>query len=195
MKLQLERSLSVGIDKNDIIAITVSKVETDLIGKQAENDTKITAIKKNITQLGKTLEQTIEARFDKKHGPDLDKASKALKALGLDVTPSINVHICNDHVCVDINMVRQYGFNRSYNAEFTTAEAKAIDKIDIETDRLKRYQSYGVELRKRLSQISTLERQARASLAIASLKKSGDTEILKGISGICGLPKLPAPPK
>ena len=189
----------IKIDKDDLIAIRVSEVETGLLQAQAETDTEIRKADKANKDADKALTKAVEKRMETKYGSDADKAMKALKTLGVtNVAKILNVSRDDEgnraKVSVGVKTVSGYGgsLTADHKVSYDADEKSQVKAIEKRNEHLRSLRERAVEIRKRLSQLSSLERQAKAAMAKNALKQSREgRELLDQVSRIPGLPELP----
>jgi len=191
-----EISAEIGIDKDDVVAIKVAQIETQLIQAQHEAEQKRRDLKAKIKSANAKFEAALQAQADRTFDPS--EAVKALKALGIKVNSSVNIQFDDKKSQLDVCLTLtkegvMYGssFSSQKSVKVNRDVIGAKAKLDGLTDELEEVQVKLVDIRKRLSQISTLERQAKAAIATAAIKGTdkGDA-LLKALDSIPGLPSL-----
>jgi hypothetical protein len=190
----------VGIDKDDLVAIKVARVETHLIKQQAEQDTLLRDLKKRLKTVRETLDKKVEEAGKTVYDPT--EAVKALKALGIKVEADVTARALTNDKKLEVQVSLKkpdssYGGGLSASKKVAIPKAvktaqEAVEKVEAEIEEV---QVKLVDIRKRLSQIGTLERQAKAHLALEVLKGSEEGRaLIKAIEETEGLPDVPGLP-
>ena len=189
-------SSNIGVDKDDLIAIKVAAVETELINRQAQTEQDLRELKKELKQHHEKAEalaeSTAEAAFDAQTAVD------ALKAIGIVVKASICSKFDMDKCTLKAELVLRSGEGYHGNSMSSSKELKPpatlkklCDKIQETMVEIDEVQTRMIDIRKRLSQIGTLERQAKAAMAQNILQGSKEGRaLLATLNEVEGLPEV-----
>ena len=172
----VSNNVNLDIDKNDILAIAVSRAEAGLIAKVENLATQAKDIDKLIEELEAKAIYNIPAEF-KAH---TSNAIASLKAYGIPTATAKNEISRNCRILVaSLTSQGGYGRNEIARKEFTFAEldvAELDDSIIKREEESKALKLEALETRKKLSNISTLERAVRGRLAEARLRELDNGE-------------------
>ena len=159
----------VGIDKSDLVAVQVAQIETELIGQQHETEAELRKLKKELAEVKKTKKAEVNALAE---AVDTTEAVAAMKALGFSVTAKATAKLEEGTITVRVDITQGSGYNRSCLSSDKTVKIpksvkKAQERIAQLTEEIEETQVNLIDLRKKLSQIGTVERQAKANCALA----------------------------
>lgn len=176
---------NIGLDKNDVIAIAVSKCETVMNQKIVSLDKSIKDAEKRIKDNDKKLRTAISAiaeKHTKKAAADFIKAGKTFgKSLTTDTTWDFRHRCHDDQKEISVTLcIRDPRDTNGYNDTFSLSDVVPLTKKEqdlqelIQKDRelITATKEEIVQWRRRLSKIDSLERQYRAKFAEASLSQS-----------------------
>lgn len=189
-------SSEIGIDKDDLVAIKVAKVETDLINMQAQEDQNLRALKKTLKSQHSKFEDALDAAAK---SVDQTAVISTLKAIGITVKCSSSATFDEKENKIDITVrVTQPsdGYSQSTFSSCKTLKAPATvvnanNSVTDTTCKIEETQVRLVDIRKRLSQIGTLERQAKAAMAMQILEGSDEGRaLLATLDDVKGLPEI-----
>ena len=190
-------SSDIGIDKDDLVAIKVAKVETDLINLQAEEDQNLRTLKKTLKDQHSKFEDALEATANK--NVDAAAAVAALGQIGIVAKSSVGAQFNEKDSEIEITVrvtqpsdgYSQSTFSSSKTIKAPTAVVKANNAIEDTVLAIEETQMRLVDVRKRLSQIGTLERQAKAAMALKILEGSEEGKaLLATLDDVKGLPEI-----
>lgn len=192
-------SIGIEVTNTELVAIKVAAIERELLTQQAQHEGTIRDLKKEEKILCDSFDKEVialgNATFDPK------PAVEGLASLGIKVEADVVAQYNPDkkNIMVTLN-VRES--SRSWGNALSSARVLALSeslqdklaKIESIRAKLVEAQTALMDVRKKLSQISTLERQSRAALALNTLSKTEEGRALvKEMENIPGLPGLPAP--
>jgi len=197
---------SVGIDKEDVLAIAVAKRESDLETARAEADEAIKSMSEELQELNQKIVKSGQDVAKKHSTTAIDAAMTALtkagfKNLSKEVTSSLDEPTQGSaRVLVEVVIKQKENY---YSRDSLTSKVKkplpaALKKLLKERDRLtddligaKRVLT---TINKEQGKIALLERRARAQMAVASLNKSKEGKALLTQLNTVTVSKLPALP-
>lgn len=199
---------NIQIRTEDLVAIKVAAFEHDLLTEQAQLEANIRDLKKDIVATEKSLRSEVDglgaASFDPKDAiAELAKLGIKVKAvITADIHAESEVNGSRDKSVYCTLSIRkdESGYCSSWDSvkKIPLTEGIKSKQITIEADKAKLgdEQTKLVDVRRKLSQISTIERQARSRIAQDTLgKMDGGAALLASLGDIKGLPALPAPKK
>ena len=176
----VSNNVNLDIDKNDILAIAVSRAEAGLIAKVENLATQAKDIDKLIALLTKELEAKAIYNIPAEFKAHTSNAIASLKAYGIPAATAKNEISRNCRILVaSLTSQGGYGRNEIARKEFTFAEldvAELDDSIIKREEESKALKLEALETRKKLSNISTLERAVRGRLAEARLRELDNGE-------------------
>lgn len=199
-KIVTKVSSDIGIEKDDLVAIKVAAVETQLMEQQAEDEKKLRDLKKRLKQEKEEFEDALEAAG--KCIFEVQPVLKALKDIGIPAEARTSASIGypdNTEINVILNLFRTDSEGNSVGPPLTTNKKVAIPhlvktlrlQIEQTTEEIEDTQRHLLEVRKRLSQIGTLERQAKAAMAYSILQASEEGRaLLDAVNQVKGLPEI-----
>jgi hypothetical protein len=187
------------ISKDDLIAIAVARREQELLLKKKTLNGEIKALKSNKKEAEEAFQANCVETVKDKFRANVNPIVNNLIVLGQKVkvkwtvTTSVGKPAHYHNAENDIQYVIKFEpENGGYNSrvfeikgsfDFSEDQNEAKELIDIIDSKLKDKQAESVEVRKNLSQLATVERQAKAALAIKVLNNSdGGKELLETIS-------------
>ena len=173
----VSNNVNLDIDKNDILAIAVSRAEAGLITKVENLATQAKDIDKLIALLTKELEAKAIYNIPAEFKAHTSNAIASLKAYGIPTATAKNEVSRNCRILVA--SLTSQGGNEIARKEFTFAEldvAELDDSIIKREEESKALKLEALETRKKLSNISTLERAVRGRLAEARLRELDNGE-------------------
>lgn len=181
------------IGKDDLIAVTVSREEQRLLKSQADVDSQVRRLNKDQKDGGKALTKIRQALVDGATSKDVKALEKVMKAAGFkDV--EVKVSLGNDKdgkIEFDLAIKRDYHHSLSTPGTVKiSAEMKKLQtEIEQRTEQVSALQTEAVEIRKRISQLGSVERAAKAQFAeqLLSQTKEGRA-FLDSVEGIKSLP-------
>jgi hypothetical protein len=186
-------NINLKIENNDLVAIKVAKVETDLLNQQETLLAKMNEVKKDLTKTTKELEKAAQALAEAHFAP-VREAVKVMK----DVFPATVKVACefrNDKkklsaVC-RLDQGNYNNITKETEIEINGDVLALIKKTEDLNDALTKVSEELIKIKRGLGMISTLERQARAKLATETLSRTEEGQkILSSLDQIAGLPKL-----
>jgi hypothetical protein len=176
----VSNNVNLDIDKNDILAIAVSRAEAGLIAKVENLATQAKDIDKLIALLTKELEAKAIYNIPAEFKAHASNAIASLKAYGIPTAAAKNEVSRNCRILVaSLTSQGGYGRNEIARKEFTFDEldvAELDDSIIKREEESKALKLEALETRKKLSNISTLERAVRGRLAEARLRELDNGE-------------------
>ena len=179
---ELTSTAIVNIDKNDLLAITVSRAEIHI---KTESAKAIKAIKESETHITKAKDALVLSV--KQHGTsttstNLAELAEALHRLGSTQEPKTEVdyNLDKELIIITTNLGHD-AYSKTLaklTIPFTDEMVKAKQDIKEAETQLSTLRDIAIEWRKKLADIPTLERQARARLAEATLRSSEEGQAL-----------------
>lgn len=186
------------VTKEDMAAIQVSRIETELIALRNSTDKQIETTEREIDRLAKKLTADTEKRAKATWSAKMEPVRKALLTVGLktEVSVAVSLHVITDKPHMSVYAYVWYGNSKigpSVNMPLNKAERSLITVRKKEEAVLKSLRQKAVDVRRHLSQIPVYERQAHAATAKSVLEKTP-----AGRAMLASLPKvsplgLPAP--
>jgi len=173
--------LGVSVDKEDVLAIAVSKHESDLLAQEDKLQAEYRILAKEKKDLEKSLDKGTKAFLEASLGGDLKLACTALeKATMGSFSHSVSLTKVDleDGVARFQSQIRsnsgRYGETLSASGEVDLpgdllGKAHSINDL---TDRLRENAEARIQVKKELGRIGTVERQAKAHIAIQSLSST-----------------------
>ena len=189
------------VTKEDLVAIHVSKQEEKLNNRKHKLDAQIRELTKKHKDLIKKTRDSSEKRVKREWGPKVRKFVSACAAFDKQIKADVHSELSipadgkKSEVSAFLNITGLGGYGRNISirlkAEPTDEEHKLVaeaKKIDKKVDVL---QDESMDVRRKLGQIPTYERQARAKVAEAALSRSSEGRaFVREIGDIKGLPEL-----
>lgn len=179
----IANSVHLDIDKNDIIAIAVSRAEAGLIAKVESLTGQAKAVDKQIATLTKDLEAKAICNIPSEFKVHTNNAILSLKAYGM-TTAAVKYEVLRNNRMLVVSLTHQggYGRNEIVRKEFAFYELGVSELDDYIVKQLEDSNALkleALETRKKLSNINTLERAVRGRLAEAKLREldNGETVI------------------
>jgi hypothetical protein len=169
------------INKEDLVAIAVSRHEQHLLAEKDRFSKKITKAQKEGKKLAKDLKSKVEQHVESATSERVEALKEALKDFNAHVTVSHAIHDEKIEYSITINSCRNNNYNNNYNQVGlckTKSFKKPADVVDLEekiqenTDLAESLSEKSLEVRRELSRLATKERQARALLAQRVLEKT-----------------------
>jgi hypothetical protein len=196
----------VEITRDDIIAIGVAEEEKRLMLEVADCQKQVKALEKKHNDISKKLGDSLSKMAEDRFKKESTAAEKALKGLGFsdfkiktDASPASRDKR-ETHVYLVVTIGSAGGQRRYGSSEFMSHEvevrrtseqkkmAKEMDQIKTQIDKI---MDQGIESKTKLTQLPTMERQAKAALAKSILEQSREgRELISSISGMQSLPAL-----
>ena len=178
----VSNNVNLDIDKNDILAIAVSRAEAGLIAKVES----LTAQAKDLDKIITLLTQELEAKATAEFKAHTSNAILSLKAYGITtVTAKNEVSRYCKTLIASLTQQGNYGRNEIARKEFTFDElgvSELNDSITKKEEESKALKTEALETRKKLSNISTLERAVRGRLAEARLREmDGGESVIQAV--------------
>ena len=181
---KLTSTAIVNIDKNDLLAITVSRAEIHIKTESAKATKAIKESEAHITKTRDALALSVKQHGTSTTSTNLVELAKALKLLGSTQEPKTEVdyNLDKELIIITTNLGRDsYNNNQTLarlTIPFTDEMVKAKQDIKEAETQLSTLRDVAIEWRKKLADIPTLERQARARLAEATLRSSEEGQAL-----------------
>ena len=181
------------LGKDDLIAVTVSREEQRLLKSQADVDSQIRRLNKDQKDGGKALTKIRQALVDGATSKDVKALEKVLKAAGFkDVEIVVSLgQDKNGQIEFDLAIKRDYHHKLSQPGSVKiSAEMKKFQaEIEKRTEQVSALQTEAVEIRKRISQLGSVERAAKARFAEQLLGQTKEGRaFLDSVEGIQSLP-------
>ncbi len=170
----ITNNVNLDIDKNDILAIAVSRAEAGLIAKVESLTTQAKDADKAIALLTKELEAKAIYNIPSEFKAHTNNALTSLKAYGMQSIAAKNEVSRNLKVLIaSLTNQGSYGRNEIARREFTFEEL-GVAELDAAITRReedsKSLKLEALENRKKLSNMNTLERAVRGRLAETRLR-------------------------
>jgi hypothetical protein len=164
---------SLEVTKDDLIAVAVSRKETKLLAEKAQHEGEIKTLDQEMSAKRKDLDKAVKPACEAKWGDLIKKANDALKALGLDRDIELCPYLREEEGKLVISTRVSYGCNSNLLTAPAPANIKALH-AEIKGLEKKRETVYDklVTVRKNLSLLPTMERQARAKWAASVISQS-----------------------
>jgi hypothetical protein len=179
---------SVAIDKDDLVSVQVARVETKLIQDQHETESVLRELKKKFSAAESNLNKAVDAVKD---DFDISALTRAMESLGFTNEVNIGAAIKDDNVIVSISIENFYSRPVTHKVEFNDRIRRCLDEIGKIKEEIEGVQVKLINIRKRLSQIGMVERQAKARLAVATMQNSEvGRALLEQLDGVVGLPEI-----
>lgn len=177
----VNKNIDLGIDKNDVLAIAVSRAEAGLIQTVENYAASAKETDKEIAQKLKELEKACEANLPDEIASLAKTIPSQLYKFGV---PQVSIPKMLDRhektYSLKLTCKTSYGgSNLLGTVSFTFAELKVTEldeEITALEEKSKELKMKSLESRKRLSNISTLERAVRGRLAEARLREMENGE-------------------
>ena len=182
----VSNNVNLDIDKNDILAIAVSRAEAGLIAKVESLTTQAKDLDKIITLLTQELEAKATYNIPTEFKAHTSNAILSLKAYGISTVAAKNEvsRYCKTLIA-SLTQQGNYGRNEIARKEFTFDElgvSELNDSITKKEEESKALKTEALETRKKLSNISTLERAVRGRLAEARLREmDGGESVIQAV--------------
>jgi len=191
-------STNIQVRTEDLVAIQVAEFEHKLLTRQVELEANIRDIKKSIKTIEDSINVEVKAIGEKTF--DTKPLVAELVKVGMKAKAKVEAALNEDHISVRLVISKEDGYGGSFDSVKKVPVPKdmkaSLNKVQSEKEALTTEQSNLVDVRRQLSQISTIERQARSSIAKNTLSKmEGGDDLLASMGNIPGLPQLPAPKK
>ena len=199
---------SVGIDKEDVLAIAIAKRESDLETAYAEANAAVKAMSEDLITLNGKITATAAAMAKTYDQSRIGAAVNALAAIGIKpVTPTVTSELSVDdtksaHVTLTITLEyakadRRYGrdtFVTTITKPLTSELKKLLKERRKLVDDVMSAKRTLITITQEQGKLGLLERRARAQMAVASLQKTDQgRELLKELNNVT-VSKLPALP-
>ena len=178
-------NVNFDIDKNDILAIAVSRAEAGLIAKVESLTTQAKDTDKAIALLTKELEAKAFYNIPSEFKDHTNNAITSLKAYGISTVATKNeISRPSKTLIVSLSQQGSYGRNEIARKEFTFEEL-GVAELDAAITRReedsKSLKLEALENRKKLSNMSMLERAVRGRLAEARLREMGGESVIEAV--------------
>lgn len=182
----VSNNVNLDIDKNDILAIAVSRAEAGLIAKVESLTAQAKDLDKIITLLTQELEAKATYNIPAEFKAHTSNAILSLKAYGISTVAAKNEISRNSKILVaSLTQQGNYGRNEIARKEFTFDElgvSELNDSITKKEEESKALKLEALETRKKLSNISTLERAVRGRLAESRLREmDGGESVIQAV--------------
>ena len=177
----VNKNIDLGIDKNDVLAIAVSRAEAGLIQTVESYAASAKETDKEIAQKLKELEKACEANLPDEIASLAKTIPSQLHKFGVPQATICRVFDRHEKTySLKLTCKTSYGGSNSLGTvSFTFAELKVAEldeEITALEEKSKELKMKSLESRKRLSNISTLERAVRGRLAEARLREMENGE-------------------
>ncbi len=185
----------IKIDSESVVAIKVAEFESNLLNQQAAIEGALRDLKVVQEKAHKAFESELDTIGTMAF--DVTTAVNALKALGMnDIQSQVQAEWIKAerevHVSLELRQ-RCEVLRVSKNVPINGRLAELYEEIERVEKEMVIKMGEMSDVRRRLSQISTIERQARASLAVNALNRTAEGRELLAEIKVQGLPSLPAP--
>jgi len=177
------------VDKNDVLAVAISKAERFMQTHLAEAHKEIKRLERSIKDHSDNLTKYVGSLADKLAKPGIAKLEAAKEACGskAKVDSSCEMDVAKRTFKVNITFKNDgWGANTfgQLKGDFDSAATELAESLDKNGKLLAEAREAAVDWRRKLSQIPTLERQYRARLAEAALSKTEEgQQLLDALSG------------
>ena len=177
-------NVNCDISKEDLVAIAVSKHEQALIQQKELLEKEVIEIEETRAALTKARDKHILTIVQSRFNQPLKALLLNLKAIGFQsATTNLEAalqevkdkHVINASIHIfqeNTNSYSRASMSRIEQIDLDDKTNEFIEQLQILTDKLERTRIEAVKIRKDLSKISTMERQARATLAMNVLQQS-----------------------
>jgi hypothetical protein len=180
-------NVNFDIDKNDILAIAVSRAEAGLIAKVESLTAQAKDTDKAIALLIKELEAKAIYNIPDQFKDHTNDAITSLKAYGIQ-TVAVNYEISRPYKTLSAVLSQQgsysHGRDKIARKEFTFEEL-GVTELDAAITRReedsKSLKLEALENRKKLSNMSMLERAVRGRLAETRLREMGGESVIEAV--------------
>jgi len=178
-------NVNFDIDKNDILAIAVSRAEAGLIAKVESLTEQAKDTDKAIALLTKELEAKAFYNVPDQFKDHTNDAITSLKAYGIS-TVAVNYEVSRPYKTLSAVLSQQgsYGRDKIARKEFTFEELGVTDldaAITRREEDSKSLKLEALENRKKLSNMSMLERAVRGRLAETRLREMGGESVIEAV--------------
>jgi hypothetical protein len=178
-------NVNFDIDKNDILAIAVSRAEAGLIAKVESLTEQAKDTDKAIALLIKELEARAFYNVPDQFKDHTNDAITSLKAYGIS-TVAVNYEVSRPYKTLSAVLSQQgsYGRDKIARKEFTFEELGVTDldaAITRREEDSKSLKLEALENRKKLSNMSMLERAVRGRLAETRLREMGGESVIEAV--------------
>lgn len=172
----ITNNVNLDIDKNDVLAIAVSRAEAGLIAKVEELTAKAKDMDKSIALFTKELEAKAAHNIPTEFKTHTNSAITSLKAYGVaSIAAKNEISRASKTLTASLTYQSGYGGRSSLASKEFTFEELGVSGINDEIIRMeeesKELKVQALETRKRLGNINTLERAVRGKLAEARLRE------------------------
>ncbi len=190
------------VTKDDLIAIQVSNIERQLMERQLAIDAQMKQLKLDIKNGRKAFKKAVEDRGKEKYDEDIKTLAKVLAKLGFNsletvLKASVDWDGKKTHMTVGAEDSKNHYNNSTtvlHTSKFTAAEKQVDEDLEAKEKEYEELQEAAIDIRKKLAQIGTLERQSKAAFARSVLEQSAKgRELIERVGKIPGLPELPDP--
>jgi hypothetical protein len=182
-------TLDMGLDKNDVLAIAVSRAELQLQKLLKDETDTAKLYDQQATKIKERIKLEAEGSARDSYNHKVVNLRSALKAFSSSHTVGFDVKIrfpdqhClgEKYTLVTITATGGRYDNMSVVNEqvpFTEEHEELYKQYEAEIKKASEHKAVAVEIRRKLGNISTIERQMRARLAEAHLRQSADGEVL-----------------
>lgn len=178
----ITNDINLDIDKNDVLAIAVSRAEAGLI-QTVDNLTAQSKEKdKQVQAKRKELEETCHKNIPGELAQAIQTAKTSLKTLGINtIADSYKVNWQDKEYNIALNKQSAFASSRdtivSRTLTFAELNVTALnDEIIALEEQSKELKMQALECRKKLNNIGTLERAVRGKLAEKRLRETNDGE-------------------
>jgi len=182
-------SSHITIDKNDVLAITISKAELHMQKELVAATKEIKRLEKSIKDSDTVLKEHVAELAVKLAKPGVAKLEAAKEACGSKAKINTDWDMQQDkgtfRVSITIKTSDCYGSTTfgTLKGDFDATATELVEQLAADSQRLIDARETAVNWRRKLAQIPTLERQYRARLAEAALSKTQEgQELLEALS-------------
>lgn len=182
VRFEPEVKIIVEVDKKDLVNVAVATYESDLHKRQSTANKELVKNQTAISDADKTVTKVHEALAKKKLSAKISKVQTALKELGCNVIleiMSVSPYADGKKLAVKItdnqsnNRYRNcISFDKTLAIPTDTACKKAAATYDAALKKQDTIKDELIDIRKKLSELGTVERRARANLTVGELSRS-----------------------
>ena len=186
-------NVNCDITKEDLVAIAVSKHEQALYGQKEQLEKEIIGIEEAMDTIAKSRDKHIQSIAESRFKKPLKALLTNLKALGFSAaTVKLEASLKkeeDEQIVATIQIIQDNSggyvlaaMHRSERIDLDDKGREFTEQLQALSDQLARIRTEAVKIRKELSKISTMERQARATLAMNVLRKTDEgKELLENL--------------